>query len=83
MLSGFLGEFTCRTGATGSFGGDGNEGFIQNVIPVENSRLDRPEVFENGKFRFVLRPVVPSMQFPAWINGRVVLRSRRIGQLYA
>lgn len=79
---GFLDELTCTLGPTASFGGDVNEGFIQNVIPIENNRLDRPKIFENGKFRFTLKPAATLTALPTWVIGEMRMRARRIGTLY-
>jgi hypothetical protein len=81
--TGFLNELTCRLGPTASFGGDLNEGFIQNVIPVDNNRLDRPKVFTNGKFHVRLEPLAALTALQAWVVLRFKMRARRIGELYA
>jgi hypothetical protein len=81
--TGFLNELTCRLGSTASFGGDLNEGFIQNVIPLDNNRLDRPKVFTNGKFHVRLEPLAALTALQTWVVLRFRMRARRIGVLYA
>lgn len=78
---GLLDELTCILGPTASYGGDVNEGFIQNAIPVPNNRLDRVKIFTNGKFSFRLDPAI-ACSYPSWIVGEMRMRARRIGTLY-
>lgn len=82
--NGFLYEFPTRFGASASFGGDVEEGFIQNTTGRGGGVLSFPKVLESSdNFSVLLEPLAASLTLPIDVQIRVLLIAKRIGTVWA
>ncbi len=78
--SGLLFMFPTRFGAQASFGGDTEEGIINNSSPAGYINiLDFPKVLEGGRdFSILIEPLAPSLDMPADVEITVCLITKRL-----
>lgn len=79
--NGLLWQFPTRFGVSGMFGGDAEEGLCQNAVPG-GTDLEYIKILEDGKdFSVLVEPLAPALMMTADAMIRILLITRRIGDL--